>query len=114
MDMSVTIIGQKLTMPLYCSVRAAAPVPAVTSERTVTAAAAKFGTMFGVSSLGTSVSRNCARPGAPLVYQFSFQRDRELDRAMMKRAKDASVDVMMLTMDGVTGGNRGRDLRTGF
>jgi L-lactate dehydrogenase (cytochrome) len=33
---------------------------------------------------------------------------------MMQRAKDAGVDVMMLTVDSITGGNRERDLRTGF
>jgi isopentenyl diphosphate isomerase/L-lactate dehydrogenase-like FMN-dependent dehydrogenase len=33
---------------------------------------------------------------------------------MLQRAKDARVDIMMLTVDSITGGNRERDLRTGF
>jgi L-lactate dehydrogenase (cytochrome) len=33
---------------------------------------------------------------------------------MMWRAKEAGVNVMMLTVDSITGGNRERDLRTGF
>jgi len=33
---------------------------------------------------------------------------------MMQRAKEAGIDVMMLTVDSITGGNRERDLRTGF
>jgi L-lactate dehydrogenase (cytochrome) len=33
---------------------------------------------------------------------------------MMESAKNAGVDVMMLTVDSITGGNRERDLRTGF
>jgi L-lactate dehydrogenase (cytochrome) len=33
---------------------------------------------------------------------------------MLERAKAAGVDVMMLTVDSITGGNRERDLRTGF
>ena len=33
---------------------------------------------------------------------------------MMQRAKEAGVEVMMLTVDSITGGNRERDLRTGF
>ena len=33
---------------------------------------------------------------------------------MLDRAKAAGVDVMMLTVDSITGGNRERDLRTGF
>jgi L-lactate dehydrogenase (cytochrome) len=32
----------------------------------------------------------------------------------MQRAKQAGVEVMMLTVDSITGGNRERDLRTGF
>ena len=33
---------------------------------------------------------------------------------MMERAKGAGVNVMMLTVDSITGGNRERDQRTGF
>jgi L-lactate dehydrogenase (cytochrome) len=33
---------------------------------------------------------------------------------MLQRAKDARVEIMMLTVDSITGGNRERDLRTGF
>ena len=33
---------------------------------------------------------------------------------MLENAKAAEVDVMMLTVDTITGGNRERDLRTGF
>ena len=33
---------------------------------------------------------------------------------MLERAKQAGIDVMMLTVDSITGGNRERDLRTGF
>ena len=50
----------------------------------------------------------------PQSYQFYFHKDRGLNRAMLQRAKQAGVDVMMLTVDTITGGNRERDLRTGF
>jgi L-lactate dehydrogenase (cytochrome) len=33
---------------------------------------------------------------------------------MMERAKQSGVNIMMLTVDSITGGNRERDLRTGF
>ena len=71
--------------------------------------------MFGVSSLGT-VSLEELRKAytTPQVYQFYFHKDRGLNRAMMQRAKEAGVEVMMLTVDSITGGNRERDLRTGF
>ena len=48
------------------------------------------------------------------MYQFYFHKDRGLNRAMLQRAKYACVDIMMLTVDSITGGNRERDLRTAF
>ena len=87
----------------------------IEGERAVAAAAAKSGTMFGVSSLGTVSLEELRKAHAtPQVYQFYFHKDRGLNRAMMQRAKEAGVDVMMLTVDSITGGNRERDLRTGF
>jgi L-lactate dehydrogenase (cytochrome) len=114
-DMSVTVMGQKLTMPFYCSPTALQRLFHYQGERAVAAAAAKYGTMFGVSSLGTvSLEELRKAHDTPQVYQFYFHRDRGLNHAMMQRAKQAGVEVMMLTVDSITGGNRERDLRTGF
>jgi L-lactate dehydrogenase (cytochrome) len=114
-DLSVTVMGQKLAMPVYCSPTALQRLFHHQGERAVAAAAAKFGTMFGVSSLGTvSLEELRKAYDTPQVYQFYFHKDRALNRAMMQRAKDAGINVMMLTVDSVTGGNRERDLRTGF
>ena len=71
--------------------------------------------MFGVSSLGTvSLEEIASSFSFPQVYQFYFHKDRGLNKAMMDRAKTAGVKIMMLTVDSITGGNRERDLRTGF
>src|SRR5207302_3697713 len=114
-DMSVTIMGQKLATPFYCSPTALQRLFHHDGERAVAAAAAKYGTMFGVSSLGTVSLEELRRAhDTPQVYQCYFHKDRGLNRAMMQRAKEAGVDVMMLTVDSITGGNRERDLRTGF
>lgn len=114
-DLSTTVMGQKLALPFYCSPTALQRLFHHRGERAVAAAASKFGTMFGVSSLGT-VSLEEVRKAypTPQVYQFYFHKDRGLNRAMIRRAKEAGVDVMMLTVDSITGGNRERDLRTGF
>ncbi|TYL95635.1 alpha-hydroxy-acid oxidizing protein [Bradyrhizobium rifense] len=114
-DLSVTVMGQKLAQPFYCSPTALQRLFHYDGERAVAAAAAKYGTMFGVSSLGTvSLEELRKAYDTPQVYQFYFHRDRGLNRAMMQRAKEAGVEVMMLTVDSITGGNRERDLRTGF
>jgi L-lactate dehydrogenase (cytochrome) len=55
-----------------------------------------------------------AKHGNPQAYQFYFHKDRGLNRAMLQKAKEIGIDIMMLTVDTITGGNRERDLRTGF
>jgi L-lactate dehydrogenase (cytochrome) len=71
--------------------------------------------MFGVSSLGTvSLEELRKAHETPQVWQLYFHKDRGINRAMLQRAKDAGVEIMMLTVDSITGGNRERDLRTGF
>jgi L-lactate dehydrogenase (cytochrome) len=114
-DLSVTVMGQKLAVPFYCSPTALQRLFHHTGERAVAAAASKYGTMFGVSSLGTVGLEEVRRTyTTPQAYQFYFHKDRGLNRAMLQRAKEAGVDVLMLTVDSITGGNRERDLRTGF
>jgi L-lactate dehydrogenase (cytochrome) len=115
LDLSVSVMGQKLAMPVYCSPTALQRLFHHDGERAAAAAAAKFGTMFGVSSLGTvSLEELRKAYDTPQVYQFYFHKDRALNHAMMQRAKQAGVNIMMLTVDSITGGNRERDLRTGF
>jgi L-lactate dehydrogenase (cytochrome) len=114
-DLSVTVMGQELAVPVYCSPTALQRLFHHRGERAVAAASERFGTMFGVSSLGTvSLEEIRSKHRTPQAYQFYFHKDRGLNRAMLERAKSAGVDVMMLTVDAITGGNRERDLRTGF
>jgi L-lactate dehydrogenase (cytochrome) len=108
-------MGQRLEVPFYCSPTALQRLFHHQGERAVAAAVDKFGTMFGVSSLGTAAIEEIASQFSfPQVYQFYFHKDRGLNRAMLERAKSAGVRVLMLTVDSITGGNRERDLRTGF
>ena len=71
--------------------------------------------MFGVSSLGTvSVEEISSIVSTPKMFQFYFHKDRGLNDSMLERVKAAKFDVLALTVDTITGGNRERDLRTGF
>ncbi|NDH04283.1 MAG: alpha-hydroxy-acid oxidizing protein, partial [Marivivens sp.] len=114
-DLSTTVMGQKIDLPVYLSPTALQRLFHHQGERATAAAAEKFGTMFGVSSLGTvSMEELAKKHSNPQVYQFYFHKDRGLNHAMMQKAKESGIKVMMLTVDSITGGNRERDLRTGF
>ena len=114
-DLSITIFGKKIDMPLYCAPTALQRLFHHHGERGVAKAAGKYGTMFGVSSLGTvSLEEISAINDTPKMFQFYFHKDRGLNDNMIERAKAAKFDVLALTVDTITGGNRERDLRTGF
>ena len=114
-DMSVTVMGQKLAMPLFCSPTALQRLFHHDGERAVALAAEKFGTLFGVSSLGTvSLAEIGKLISTPKLFQFYFHKDRGLNDAMVERAKAAGFNALALTVDTITGGNRERDLHTGF
>ncbi len=114
-DMSVEILGQKLDLPIYCSPTALQRVFHHEGENAVAAAADKYRTLFGVSSLGTvSMSEVRKKYLGPQCYQCYCHKDKTINQVMLQNAKDADVDIMMLTVDTITGGNRERDLKTGF
>ena len=114
-DMSVTIMGQKLEMPLFCSPTALQRLFHFQGEEAVAKAASHFGTMFGVSSLTTtSLDKIKSLSTSPKIFQFYYHKDQGLNRAMIEAAKEADFNVLALTVDTITGGNRERDLKTGF
>jgi len=114
-DLSTTVMGQKLKMPLFCAPTALQRLFHHDGERAVAKAAEKFGTMFGISSLGTvSVEEIGATISTPKLFQLYFHKDKGLTNNMIERCLAANFDVLALTVDTITGGNRERDLRTGF
>ncbi len=114
-DMSVELMGQKLGLPIFCSPTALQRLFHHQGERAVARAAEKFNTLFGVSSLGTvSLAEIGALISTPKMFQFYFHKDRGLNAAMLDMARHANFDILTLTVDTITGGNRERDLHTGF
>ena len=70
-DMSITVMGQKLDLPIYCAPTALQRLFHHEGERAVARASAKFGTMFGVSSLATVTVEEIAKiTNTPKMYQF--------------------------------------------
>ena len=110
-DMSVTVMGQKLAMPVFCSPTALQRLFHHDGERAVARAAEKFGTMFGVSALGSvKLAEIGDMISTPKMFQFYFHKDRGLNDAMVERAKAANFDTLALTVDTITGQSRARPL----
>ncbi len=114
-DMSTTVMGQKLELPLFLSPTALQRLFHHDGERAVGKAAEKFGTMFGISSLATvSIEEIGSMISTPKLFQLYVHKDKELTKSMIDRCKDANFEAMALTVDTIVGGNRERDLHTGL
>ena len=113
--MSTTVMGQKIDMPLYCAPTALQRLFHPDGEMGVGKAAQKYGTMFGLSSLGTFSIEDIAKEiKTPKLFQLYVHKDEGLNRSMLDKAKEANFETLALTVDTASGGNRERDLYTGF
>tara|TARA_B100001245_G_C22835891_1_gene401973 strand:- start:15 stop:1169 length:1155 start_codon:yes stop_codon:yes gene_type:complete len=114
-DMSTTIMGKKIDMPFFLSPTALQRLFHHDGEIAVAKAAEKFGTMFGISSLGTASLEEISKlVKTPKLFQLYVHKDKGLTKNMIDRCKEANFDAMALTVDTIVGGNRERDLYTGF
>ncbi len=114
-DMSTSVMGQKLDMPLYLAPTALQRLFHHDGEFAVGRAAQKFGTMFGLSSLGTQSIEDVAKEiKTPKLFQLYVHKDKGLNQNMLDRCKESNFEALCLTVDTIVGGNRERDLYTGF
>ena len=114
-DMSTTVMGQKLDMPLYFAPTALQRLFHHDGEIAVGKAAEKFGTMVGISSLGTaSIEEVSKLISTPKLFQLYVHNDKGLNKDLVDRCKDSNFETMCVTVDTIVGGNRERDLYTGF
>ena len=114
-DTSVTVMGKRISMPLFLSPTALQRLFHWRGERAVAAAAEKFDTWFGISSLATVSIEEIGRTiASPKLFQLYVHKDKGLNTAMIAACKAAKFDAIALTVDTIVGGNRERCLRTGF
>ena len=114
-DMSTTVMGQKIEMPIYCAPTALQRMFHPDGEIGVGLAAEKFKTMFGVSSLGTaSIEEVSKRISTPKLFQLYVHKDDGLNNYLIDQCKEHNFNAMAVTVDTAVGGNRERDLYTGF
>ena len=114
-DMSTTVMGKKIDLPLFLAPTALQRLFHHEGEFAVARAAEKHGTWFGISSLGTaSIEDVGSAIETPKMFQLYYHKDKGLTNSMIERCKEADFDAIALTVDTIVGGNRERDLVTGF
>lgn len=115
LDLRTTVMGREIAMPLFLSPTALQRLFHWQGERAVARAAEKFGTWFGISSLGTVSIEEIGRAiSTPKLFQLYVHKDRGLNDAMIASCQEARFDALALTVDTIVSGKRERCLRTGF
>ncbi len=115
LDMSTTVMGKKIDMPLMLSPTALQRLFHWQGERAVARTAQNFGTWFGISSLATiSIEEIGETISSPKMFQLYIHKDKGLNSSMIERCKAAKFDALTLTVDTIVSGNRERCLRSGF
>lgn len=113
-DLSVEVLGQRLQLPYFFSPTAMQRLFHHEGEMAIARAAGKFGTMFGVSTLGTHSIEALAAEPAPKLFQLYIHNDAALTSSLISRCRQAGFSALTLTVDTIVAGNRERDYVTGM
>src|ERR1700733_1226828 len=85
---STTILGQDVRWPVYCSPTGGSRYFHPEGELAVARAAAKAGTLYGLSTTSTySIEQVAAASDGPKLFQLYMCKDRGLTRSLISRAK---------------------------
>ena len=113
-SLKTKILGEKIDLPFFLSPTALQRLFHYQGELAVAKAAEKFNTFFGISSLSTVSIEDIQTINAPKIFQLYYHKDKGLTNSMIDKCKDYKINALALTVDTITGGNRERDLKTGF
>ena len=114
-DLSTTVLGQKINFPLFLASTAMHRLYHHHGETATGKAAEKMGTIFGTSTMATTSIEEIGKLiSGPKLFQLYIHKDRGLTDNLIERCKEANFKSMCLTVDTVVAGNRERDHRTGF
>lgn len=114
-DTSVEILGKKIDLPIFLSPTALQRLFHHEGERAVGEAAEEFNTYFGISSLATIGIKEIGKKfNCPKMFQLYVHKDKSLNEDMLQKCVEYNFDSLAITVDTIVGGNRERDLRTGF
>ena len=114
-DLSTTVFGQKIDMPLFLSPVAMQRLFHHEGDKASAKAAEKFGTFYSMSTMANSSIEEISNiSGGPKMFQIYIHKLKGLTDNLIDRCKSSGFKSMCLTVDTVTAGNRERDHYWGF
>nr|HPE61834.1 alpha-hydroxy acid oxidase [Thiolinea sp.] len=115
LDISTSLLGRRLEMPLFCAPTGMSRLFHPDGERAVAQAAASAGTCYSLSTLSTvSIEAIGQATAGAKMFQIYIHKDRSLTTEFIERCKAADFDALCLTVDTLVSGNRERDKRSGL
>ena len=114
-DLSTTIFGKKIDMPIFLSPTAMQRLYHYDGDKASARAAEKFGTFYSMSSMANTTMEEISNVSSgPKLFQLYVHKDKSITDDLIERSKRSGFDAMCLTVDTLVAGNRERDHRTGF
>ncbi|XP_014217219.1 peroxisomal (S)-2-hydroxy-acid oxidase GLO5 [Copidosoma floridanum] len=115
-DISTTILGERVSMPLGVSPTAMQKMAHPDGETANAKATQAANTIFILSTLSTSSIEEVtkAAPEAIKWFQLYVYADRSITLGLIRRAERAGFKALVLTVDTPTFGDRRRDMRNKF
>lgn len=114
-DLSTTVLGQRLSMPIMAAPTAFQRLAHDDGERATARACGAAGVGMILSTLATTAVEEVAEAATgPLWFQLYMYRDRALTRALVDRAVAAGCSALVLTVDAAIIGTREKDARNRF
>tara|TARA_B100000963_G_scaffold7490_2_gene5910 strand:+ start:76 stop:1239 length:1164 start_codon:yes stop_codon:yes gene_type:complete len=114
-DLSTTIFGKKIDMPIFLSPCAMQRLYHHDGDKASAKAADKFGTFYSMSTMANNTIEEISNiSGGPKLFQLYVHKDQSITDDLIDRCRRSGFDGMCLTVDTLVAGNRERDHRTGF
>jgi L-lactate dehydrogenase (cytochrome) len=114
-DLSTTVLGTRLDMPLVIAPMGLPRVVHHTGELSLVQAAERYGVAYALSSAASYAIEDVAKAAkGPKWFQIYIWKDRDLLRDFITRCRDSGYTALCLTVDVPVVGNRERDLRNGL
>jgi L-lactate dehydrogenase (cytochrome) len=114
-DTSTRLLGRDIALPFICSPTGMSRLFHHGAERAVARAAARAGTIYSLSTMGTTTIEDvAAATDGPKMFQVYLFKDKSLTAEFVQRCLAARYDALCLTIDTPLAGNRERDHVTGM